>query len=370
MNERGSLRGARVEFRNAGKTYGSLEVLKDFSLSVGAGEFLTLLGPSGSGKTTALNLLAGFIHPTSGDILIDGESVALLPPERRNIGMVFQSYSLFPHMSVFDNVAFPLKMRRAPAREIADRVNRALELVHLSDYGARRPNQLSGGQRQRIAFARAIVFEPRVLLMDEPLGALDLKLREHMQLEIRRYKEQIGCTMIYVTHDQGEALTLSDRIVVMSEGRIVQIGTPREIYDHPKHRFTAEFIGENNILPITPAPEPGRWLIPALGLSFAAAGHPAPAGNLFSIRPESILRVENSKVAPPDHMRFQAVVSECLFFGDIIKYAAALPAGGMIRFKEHRDRATRVMNLGETVTLSFAPCDGVIFHDAPAGRKS
>lgn len=239
-------RGAVVEFSGVCKSFGDVEVLGNFTLSVGAGEFLTLLGPSGSGKTTALNMLAGFLNPSAGEISIAGVPVTATPIEKRNIGMVFQSYSLFPHMNVEQNVGFPLKMRGADSQVTQERVAAALDLVGLGGFLERMPNQLSGGQRQRVAFARAIVFEPKVLLMDEPLGALDLKLRERMQLEIKHYQQQIGCTVIYVTHDQGEALTLSDRIAIMDQGQIVQIGHPQQIYDHPKSRFAAEFIGETN----------------------------------------------------------------------------------------------------------------------------
>jgi len=357
-------RGATVDFRSVGRSFGTLEVLKDFSLSIAAGEFLTLLGPSGSGKTTALNMVAGFLQPTSGDILIDGKSVASLPPERRNVGMVFQNYSLFPHMNVFDNVAFPLKMRHASATLIKEKVAKALELVHLADYGKRMPNELSGGQRQRVAFARAIVFEPRVLLMDEPLGALDLKLREHMQLEIKRYQGEIGCTMIYVTHDQGEALTLSDRIVVMNNGRIVQIGGPEEIYDRPANRFSAEFIGENNILTLLPNGKAGRWIIDELRQPFTM-GSVRMSGKerkALSIRPEKIARLSANE-AGGDRITFDGTISDILFFGDVIKYSARLPNGALIKFKEHRGGAAAVMSIQQGVTLGFAPSDAVLIED-------
>ena len=219
MNQLQESRGAVVEFSGVCKSFGDVEVLGNFTLSVGAGEFLTLLGPSGSGKTTALNMLAGFLNPSAGEISIAGVPVTATPIEKRNIGMVFQSYSLFPHMNVEQNVGFPLKMRGADRQVTRERIAAALDLVGLGGLMERMPNQLSGGQRQRVAFARAIVFEPKVLLMDEPLGALDLKLRERMQLEIKHYQQQIGCTVIYVTHDQGEALTLSDRIAIMDQGQ-------------------------------------------------------------------------------------------------------------------------------------------------------
>jgi putative spermidine/putrescine transport system ATP-binding protein len=355
--------GATVDFQAVGRSFGKLDVLKDFSLAIAAGEFLTLLGPSGSGKTTALNMIAGFLQPTSGDILIDGKSIASLPPEQRNVGMVFQNYSLFPHMSVFDNVAFPLKMRRASTSLIKEKVEKALELVHLADYAARMPNQLSGGQRQRVAFARAVVFAPRVLLMDEPLGALDLKLREHMQLEIKRYRDEIGCTMIYVTHDQGEALTLSDRIVVMNNGRIVQIGGPEEIYDRPANRFSAEFIGENNILRLRPNGKAGHWVIEELKQPFASPAATGPAPQALSIRPEKIARLKAGEANGPGRIAFDATIAEILFFGDVIKYSARLGDGALIKFKEHRAAATSVMRVDQSVTLAFAPGDAVLLAD-------
>lgn len=251
--------GAPISFSGITKRYGPVEALREFSLDIAGGEFVTFLGPSGSGKTTALNILAGFIEPSAGDVLIDGVSITRLPTEKRNVGMVFQSYSLFPHMDVRDNVAFPLRMRGVPKAERHARAEQALAMVRLAGFGGRKPHELSGGQRQRVACARAIVFEPRVLLMDEPLGALDLKLREAMQDEIKEVQRRIGCTVIYVTHDQGEALAMSDRIVVMSEGRIEQIGAPAAVYDSPSNAFVAQFVGETNFLPAELAG--GGWLL-------------------------------------------------------------------------------------------------------------
>ena len=242
--------GESVTFKNVEKFYNQTAAVKDFNLDIKSSEFLTLLGPSGSGKTTVLNMIAGFIQQSSGSILIGKNSIENLPTEKRNVGMVFQSYSLFPHMNIFENVAFPLKMRNEHKKIIKEKVSYALNLVNLDGVESRMPNELSGGQRQRIAFARAIVFKPKVLLMDEPLGALDLKLREKMQIEIKNYHKEINCTIIYVTHDQGEALTLSDRIVIMNKGKIVQIDNPKNIYDNPSSKFAANFIGESNILNI------------------------------------------------------------------------------------------------------------------------
>ena len=238
-----------VRFNAVEKTYdGRINVVERMDLDIYQGEFLTLLGPSGSGKTTTLLMLAGFEEPTAGDIHMNGQSLRNVPPFRRNMGVVFQNYALFPHKTVFQNVAFPLVQRKISKPAIAEQVGAALRMVELEGYGDRRPNQLSGGQQQRVALARALVFEPNLLLMDEPLGALDKKLREQMQIEIKHLHEVLGTTVVYVTHDQGEALTMSDRVAVMDDGRIQQIGTPQEIYERPGNSFVANFIGENNNL--------------------------------------------------------------------------------------------------------------------------
>lgn len=238
-----------VEFDRVAKTYdGRSRVVDDLNLSILRGEFLSLLGPSGSGKTTTLMMLAGFETPTAGEIRLNGQALNHVPPYRRDIGMVFQNYALFPHLSVAENVAFPLSVRKVPALEQAGRVKRALDMVQLGALAERRPAQLSGGQQQRVAVARALVFEPKVVLMDEPLGALDRQLREQMQLEIRHLHQRLDVTMVYVTHDQGEALTMSDRIAVFSQGRVQQLADPRTLYEQPANLFVAGFIGENNRL--------------------------------------------------------------------------------------------------------------------------
>ncbi len=238
-----------VRFIDVQKSYdGETLVVKNLSLDLGHGEFLTLLGPSGSGKTTALMMLAGFESVTRGQITLDGRPINDVPPHRRDIGMVFQNYALFPHMTVAENVGYPLKVRGVPKAEIASRVARALDMIKLGHLGARRPAQLSGGQQQRVALARALVFEPKLVLMDEPLGALDKQLREHMQLEIKHIHASIGVAVVYVTHDQSEALTMSDRIVVFNDGYVQQVDPPAELYEHPKNSFVANFIGENNRL--------------------------------------------------------------------------------------------------------------------------
>ena len=238
-----------IDLKNITKTYDDTDVLKDINLYIRDGEFLTLLGPSGCGKTTMLRLIAGFTLPDNGQILVDGKDISGVPPCRRQVNTVFQKYALFPHLNVFDNIAFGLKIQKLPKDEIESRVNEMMELVNLAGYGSRYIDQLSGGQQQRVAIARALVNRPRVLLLDEPLGALDLKLRKGMQIELKRMQQKLGITFIYVTHDQEEALTMSDTIVVMNEGVIQQIGTPADIYNEPKNVFVAKFIGESNIIP-------------------------------------------------------------------------------------------------------------------------
>jgi len=238
-----------VRFEKVDKSYdGEILVVKDLNLDVPKGEFLTMLGPSGSGKTTVLMMLAGFETPTSGEIYLDGNPISSIPPNKRGIGMVFQNYALFPHMTVKENLAFPLEVRKMQKSEIEEKVSNALLMVELQDFGNRMPLQLSGGQQQRVALARSLVFEPRLVLMDEPLGALDKNLREQMQYEIKHIHEKIGITVVYVTHDQSEALTMSNRIAVFNDGKIQQISSPDVLYEKPESSFVAQFIGENNQL--------------------------------------------------------------------------------------------------------------------------
>ncbi|MES2713536.1 MAG: ABC transporter ATP-binding protein [Pseudomonadota bacterium] len=279
-----------VVFDGVTKTFaGGVHAVRDLDLDIARGEFVTFLGPSGSGKTTSLMMLAGFETPTAGSIRLDGRSLADLPPYHRGIGMVFQNYALFPHMNVAENIAFPLVVRRRPRAEIEDAVKRALDLVQLSAMGTRRPAQLSGGQQQRVALARALVFNPMLVLMDEPLGALDRQLREHMQIEIKHIHARLGVTLVYVTHDQGEALTMSDRVAVFRDGALQQVGSPTEIYERPRTSFVAQFVGESNQFAGTlrqggMAELDGGWCMPARAVEGLAVG----ARTTVSVRPERV----------------------------------------------------------------------------------
>ena len=310
---------ALIEFERVSKHYAgsAAPAVADLNLQVEAGEFLTLLGPSGSGKTTTLMLLAGFETPSAGTILLDGRPIESLPPHRRNMGVVFQSYSLFPHMTVEQNVAFPLSVRKTSASQARDKVAAALDKVRLREFARRKPQQLSGGQQQRVALARALVFEPRVVLMDEPLSALDKKLREEMQLEIRRLHRELGVTMVFVTHDQAEARTLSDRVALFNHGRIEQVATPKQLYETPANCFVAGFIGDNNMLRGARDAERGCLrtsrgaLLRARSAGAAADGEEA----ILCVRPEA-LQVAADGMGPPTENRLDATLVDAIHQGD------------------------------------------------------
>jgi putative spermidine/putrescine transport system ATP-binding protein len=313
--------GAFVEFEGVRKTYdGETLVVRDLDLEIARGEFLTLLGPSGSGKTTCLMMLAGFEQPTAGEIRLAGRPLSRVPPHRRDIGMVFQNYALFPHMTVAENLAFPLEVRRMGRAEIEERVRRALAMVRLSGLEHRRPAQLSGGQQQRVALARALVFEPRLVLMDEPLGALDKQLRESMQYEIKHLHEELGITVVYVTHDQGEALTMSDRVAVFEAGRIQQLASPKVLYEEPQNAFVARFIGENNRLAGTVEAveggvctvRVGGAVVRALAVNIGGIGRPTT----LSLRPERVVLGEGAEMLPN---RFTGRVAEVIYHGDHLR---------------------------------------------------
>ncbi|MBS0243153.1 MAG: ABC transporter ATP-binding protein [Proteobacteria bacterium] len=338
------------------KTYGSYVALDDVSLDIPSGEFLTLLGPSGSGKTTLLMVLAGFARPDRGITRFGGTDVSLVPPHRRNVGVVFQNYALFPHMSVAGNIAYPLKLRRVSKADIADRVKRALDLVQLGGYGDRRIDQLSGGQRQRVALARAIVFEPRILLMDEPLSALDKNLREQMQIEVRHLHQRLGMTTVYVTHDQREALTMSDRIAVIDKGRFRQIGPPKEIYERPQSRFIASFIGDSQFLPVSvsggAASFAGKPLVLARPLESAAPDQ------LLAIRPEKLIVLGPSAASGINV--FDGTVKEIVYQGESSLIYVDLAGGWELILRQTTSSAVTMPAVGAPVRLGLAPADVIV----------
>ncbi|ESY15378.1 ABC transporter ATP-binding protein [Mesorhizobium sp. LNJC394B00] len=334
---------AQIEFRKVTKMYGSVAAVTDFSLAVGRGEFLTILGPSGSGKTTALMMLAGFEAPTKGDILISGMSVAAVPSYGRDQGIVFQNYALFPHLTVRRNLEFPLEMRGVKASERVALVERMLKRVHLGAFGERMPSQLSGGQQQRVALARALIADPPVLLLDEPLGALDRNLREQMQGEIKSLHREFGKTTICVTHDQEEALTLSDRIVVMRGGQIEQLDTPEALYGRPANRFVANFLGEANILD---DPE----------LGYHKKDRP---GTVPMIRPERVRIAAGNAVQPADQDQRQIVsgiVEEMIYAGPLRKYQVRVGRTSLI-VREHVASGQEIFKPGDTVRLDWFRAD-------------
>ena len=346
-----------VELRNVSKMFGNSgrNAVDDVTLEIAGGEFMTFLGPSGSGKTTTLNAIAGFTSITSGTILIGGDSVANVPTHKRDIGMVFQHYALFPHMGVLANVMFPL-LRRGDTKPVALRKAReALASVALSEYESRFPKQLSGGQQQRVAVARAVVYSPRVLLMDEPLGALDKRLREHLQGEIARLHRDLGLTFIYVTHDQEEALALSDRIAVFNEGRIEQVGTASDLYERPSTKFVANFVGESTIL--TGARRGNHFLTKAgVSLPLPATSLARVTGGSIMVRPEHI---QISKSPVQDGPRLQGTVVDVVYLGSATKFSIALEGGDSAIVRQHSD--TRTENrIGDLVEITWDPEKSVL----------
>jgi putative spermidine/putrescine transport system ATP-binding protein len=343
-----------VRIEGLSKTYGATRAVDGVTLTARAGEFLTLLGPSGSGKTTTLACVAGFAVPTEGEVFIADTAVTFAPPFKRNVGMVFQNYALFPHMSVADNLAFPLRMRKLSTATIQERVRWALALVQLEGLGQRSPRQLSGGQQQRVALARAVVFEPPVLLMDEPLGALDRKLRIEMQLELKRLQSRLGVTVIYVTHDQEEALTLSDRIAVMNRGRIEQLGDPAELYERPRTAFVAQFIGESNRLEGTVVESAGgAVLLTASGLPLPVRPGGAPAGEpaVLFLRPE---RITIAPEAESGGGGIAGDVVEAVFVGETMRYVVHA-AGEAFTVKRLNVDAADRFKIGARVSLRWNP---------------
>ena len=349
-----------IVIRDLSKRYGELYALNAVDLDIKSGEFLTLLGPSGSGKTTLLMAIAGFNRPDTGSIRFGGTEMILTPPHRRNVGMVFQSYALFPHMSVADNIAFPLKLRRVGAKECAERVDAALSTVQLSDLGERRIDQLSGGQRQRVALARAFVFRPRILLMDEPLSALDKKLREQMQIELKQLHRQLGVTTVYVTHDQREALTMSDRVAVINHGKLAQVDTPQKIYNQPANSFVADFIGESTMLPLT-ADSSGRLFFESY---LVAADSPKGSASGWSlvIRPERLFIVREGRSISDETIVFTGVVREFVFQGETAFALTSISNEHdlLVRFGTNSSESEKVMQPGAAVSLGLRRSDAII----------
>lgn len=331
-----------VEIKALEKHYGQTTAVADVSLTIEPSEFVTLLGASGSGKTTTLMMVAGFESPSTGDIFIDGKLITHSRPHQRGLGVVFQHYALFPHMTIFDNLAFPLRVRSMRRKDIVRHVGRALELVHLSGYESRYPSQLSGGQQQRIAVARALIYDPPVLLMDEPLGALDRKLRAQLQLEIKRIQRDLGITILYVTHDQEEALTMSDRIGIMRNGKLIQIGTPTEIYDEPADEFVAEFIGDMNFLPVD--------------IALPLSAEPRE-GSIAAIRPERI-----SLALPPAAPGIRegwhwsdGVVEDVIYCGEATRYRVKV--GDLLVESKLQAGAAPHVRQGNRVSVGWADDD-------------
>ncbi len=361
--------GAEVRLHELTKTFGPVVAVRDVSVTVAPGSFFTLLGPSGSGKTTTLMMVAGFVYPTRGEVFVDGVPMASRPPQQRDLGMVFQSYAVFPHLTVDENIAFPLEIRKAPRAEIRRAVGEALELVRLQGYERRLPRQLSGGEQQRVALARALVFRPRVLLMDEPLGALDKKLRAHMQLELKHIQQHLHVTVLYVTHDQEEALTMSDRVAVMRGGRIEQVGSPAELYDRPASSFVADFIGESNFLNgiIVSAEGDGRWRCRgAGGLEFIGVGAvPLQAGQpvTAAIRPEKVVQAEDPGEAAlgRNANTCKGLVEEAIYLGDATRYRVGLGPDGALTIKVTNRLAARLLSAGATVALAWSPDETRLF---------
>tara|TARA_Y100001934_G_scaffold228556_1_gene274997 strand:- start:8001 stop:9095 length:1095 start_codon:yes stop_codon:yes gene_type:complete len=347
---------AYVSFRNVQKSYdGETLVVKDFNLDIARGEFLTMLGPSGSGKTTCLMMLAGFETSTHGEIILDGTSINNVPPWKRDIGMVFQNYALFPHMTVQENLAYPLEVRKMSKSDIEARVNRALDMVQLGGFGGRRPTQLSGGQQQRVAVARALVFEPKLVLMDEPLGALDKQLREQMQYEIKHIHENLGVTVVYVTHDQAEALTMSNRICVFDDGVVQQLAEPDVLYEQPLNAFVAQFIGENNRLmgkvqeangdECVVKVDSGETL-QALAINIGGQG----TRTTLSLRPERIT-INPAEGSCPNVV--QAKVLELIYLGDHVRTRVEVCGDPEFIVKVPNSAGHKHLQVGESVTVGW-----------------
>ena len=345
------------------KKFGKVVAVDEISLHVDEGEFLTLLGPSGSGKTTTLMMIAGFELPAAGKIFIRGKDVMMVPPHERNIGMVFQNYALFPHMMVFNNVAFPLKMRKLSKKEIAQRVGRVLEIVKLPGFENRLPRQLSGGQQQRVALARALVYDPPLLLMDEPLGALDKKLREHMQIEIRNLQRELIITSLYVTHDQQEALTMSDRVAVFDQGKIQQVGTPDELYEKPSNPFVADFIGESNFIAGHIVGLEDDSAIMTSEDREVEIPCPRTSGLVMEQKVQLVIRPEKIRFVEPSFnplVRVDGVVEELIYSGEVRRYTIRISHEQTIDLKQQIMHGVKGFRKGDRVSVGWSLEDSKI----------
>jgi putative spermidine/putrescine transport system ATP-binding protein len=353
-----------LELTGVQKRFGDVAAVEDFNLAAERGEFVSFLGPSGCGKTTTLRMIAGFEHPTAGTIVVDGKDITRQPPNRRNVGMVFQSYALFPNMTVADNIGFGLRVRKRPRAQILQRVEELLGLIHLEGRGNRYPYQLSGGQQQRVALARALALEPQVLLLDEPLSALDAKIRVALRKEIRSIQRQLGITTVYVTHDQEEALSLSDRVVVMSEGRIEQIGTPAEIYNFPATPFVASFVGTLNLV-VAKVVESNAGRLALAGQEVRAAKPVTTTGEggavTLALRPESI---ELGEAGGANRLR--GTIEDTSFLGSIVRIRVHVGPDVAISLDTFNDPHVTPPAVGEAVVLSFPPEACLVVGTGPA----
>jgi spermidine/putrescine transport system ATP-binding protein len=366
-----------VEFRAVTKRFGDLTAVNGVSLMVRQGEFLSLLGPSGCGKTTSLRMIAGFEEPDSGRVELTGRDIVGVAPYKRNVNTVFQSYALFPHLTVADNVAFGLKRKKVSKSDIRDRVRRYLDLVQLNGYDDRRPSQLSGGQQQRVALARALVNEPAVLLLDEPLGALDLKLRKQMQLELMRIQREVGVTFVYVTHDQEEALVMSDRLAVMSQGKVEQVGFPEDIYERPATRFVAGFIGTSNIIESMVTGRVGNFLqveaAPGDRLLVPAPSERAisPGDQLsFTVRPEKLRVVAEADVVPEQLCTVAGAVVDVVYQGVSTQLVIRTDAGTtLVVFRQNNERVSDAGVPGTRTRIAWDPEFNVVLAEEPTLEK-
>ncbi len=355
---------AMVRLEKASKHYGDVVALREVDLSVMEGEFVTLLGPSGSGKTTMLNLIAGMLAPTSGSIHIAGKDMTQVPPNKRGLGMVFQNYALMPHMTIFENIAFPLRVRKMANDEIKKKVAAVLELVHLPHVAGRKPRELSGGQQQRISLARCIVYSPSIILMDEPLGALDKKLREQMQLELKRLHTELKITMLYVTHDQEEALTMSDRIVLLNDGQIEQMGPPDELYFKPRSVFAADFLGDSNMwdVRVESTGAQATAMLPSGHKVLAGSGNFAKAGDKVKamIRPENITVVREGEDAGRFDNHAEGTAIDSIILGGVIKHYVKLKDDVTITAQELTRSGRRALTPGQMVRLAWRSDDTLL----------